>query len=158
VRQGALNATSINATIKRLAQILDLAIEYCPGVLAGNPARGRRPRLKAQAPTRTFLGADQLRVLLDAAGELDRSAHRGREHVARRAILATLALAGLRIGELAELRWQDVHLAGGYLAVRHSKTAAGVREVEIGAFLRDELAIHRARTSFSEPGDYVFAT
>ena len=158
VREGILNATSINATIKRLAQILDLAIEYHPGLLNGNPARGRRRRLKPIAPQRSFLEADQLRALLDAAGELDREARADRQQIARRAMLATLALAGLRIGELVGLRWQDVDLAGGHLAVVQAKTEAGIREVEIGGFLCEELAIHRARTRYSKPQDFVFAT
>ena len=38
-----------------------------------------------------------------------------RRHVERRAMLATLMFAGLRIGELCALRWRDVDLAAGWL-------------------------------------------
>jgi hypothetical protein len=41
-----------------------------------------------------------MQALLDAAGELDRKAPEGRKHVHRRAMLATLAFAGVRMGEL----------------------------------------------------------
>ena len=42
----ALSNASINATVKKLAQILDVALEY--GHLDRNPARGRRRLLKAE--------------------------------------------------------------------------------------------------------------
>jgi integrase len=41
---------------------------------------------------------------LDAAAELDHEALPHARHVPRRAMLATLAFAGLRIGELLALR------------------------------------------------------
>ena len=46
----------------------------------------------------------------------------------RRALLATPALAGLRIGEALALRWCDVDLAAGRLGVGESKTDAGRRD------------------------------
>ena len=74
---------------------------------------------------RSYLdAAGQITVLLDAAGECDRKASRGRTHVERRAMLAVLVYAGLRIGELCALRWRDVDLAGGWLHTG-SKTDAG---------------------------------
>lgn len=45
VRAGTLSVTSINKTITRLAQILEVAVEY--GLIERNPARGRRRRLRA---------------------------------------------------------------------------------------------------------------
>src|SRR5205807_9301634 len=44
----------------------------------------------------------------------------------RRAMLATLTFAGLRISELLDLEWRDVDLAAGRLRVRSAKTDAGV--------------------------------
>ncbi len=158
LRDGTLNATSINETITRLAQILDVAIEYHPDLMRGNPARGRRRRVKSVAPQRGFLEADQLAALLQAAGELDARARSNTRHVGRRAILSTLALAGLRIGELTALRWRDVDLAAAHIQVRDAKTAAGTREVNIGGLLRDDLALHRAGAPFSAPDDHVFTT
>jgi len=57
--------------------------------------------------------AVQIEALLNAAGELDREAREDRQHVERRAMLATLTFAGLRISELCGLRWRDVDLATG---------------------------------------------
>ena len=79
VREGRLGARSINKTITRLAQILEVAVEY--GYIERKPARGTRRRRKADAPRRHFLEADQLRALLDAAGR-------------HRTLLATAIMAG----------------------------------------------------------------
>ena len=71
-RRVALSNESINKTLVLLANILDTAVEH--GLLASNPAQGKRRRLKADRPTRRFLEADELAELLTVAGELDRSA------------------------------------------------------------------------------------
>ena len=76
----------------------------------------------------------------------------------RRPLLATLAGAGLRIGEALALRWSDVDLATGTLRVLRSKTDAGVRIVDLTPALREELAAHKVDTTWDGPDDYVFAT
>jgi integrase len=78
--------------------------------------------------------------------------------VERRAIVATLILAGIRIGELCQLRWRSVDLANGWLVVDDAKTDAGRRRVKIRGALRDVLAEVRARAGRVNPDDYVFAT
>jgi integrase len=158
LREGLLGAASLNKTLKRLAQILDVAIEHHPGLLSANPARGRRRRAKPSVADRGFLEAEQVAALLRAAGELDSVARRDRTHIGRRATLAVLALGGLRIGELLDLRWRDVDLASGRLHVRAAKTAAGARAIEMGGLLRDELLAHRTRCLTAGPDDLVFAT
>ena len=77
-----------------------------------------------------------------------------------RALWATAAYAGLRLGELRALRWQDVDLAGGVIRVARSwdaregviepKSAAGTRSVPIPAVLRDFLVEHRMRQGGAE--------
>ncbi len=47
VRAGRLSATSINKTITRLGQILEVAVEY--EILDRNPAKGKNRRVKASA-------------------------------------------------------------------------------------------------------------
>jgi integrase len=156
-KQGKLSAASINKTVALLAQILDVAVEYPEYAITANPARGRRRRLKADKPAPVWLdSAEQIAALLDAAGELDREARADRQ-VPRRAILATLTLAGLRIGELVELRWRDVDLAAGRITVRASKTDAGARHIDLLPALRDELATLKAH---AKPGssERVFPT
>lgn len=155
VKQGKLSAASINKTIALLAQVLEVAVEYA--LIERNAARGRRRRLKADRPAPVWLdSAEHIAALLDAAGELDRDARVDRQ-VPRKAILATLTLAGLRIGELVDLRWRDVDLASAKITVRTSKTDAGVRVIDLLPALRDELAALKARAK-PHSHERVFAT
>jgi integrase len=144
--EGRLGASQINKTLKLLAQILDVAIEY--ELLDGaNPARGRRRRVKAPKPMRTWVEPEQLGALLDAADTFHRP------------ILATLAGAGLRIGEALALDWRDVNLATGTLRVGRAKTDAGTdREVDLPGGLVEALSEWRARTPRSAAGDPVFVS
>ncbi len=54
VKQGTLSATSINKTITRLAQVLEVAVEY--GLIERNPARGRRRRLEGRQASSGMAG------------------------------------------------------------------------------------------------------
>jgi integrase len=151
-----LSNETINKTIVRLGQVLDLAVEY--GHLPANPARGQRRKLRTAKPQRSYLDtATQIAALLDAAGELDREARSDHRHVHRRAMLATFTFAGLRLGELLSLRWRDVDLGAGWLRVGEAKTDAGTRRVKIRGALRDELGGLKARAG-GAPDALVFAT
>ena len=151
-----LSPRSINMTVTLLAAILEGAVER--ELIARNPARGRGRRVRERAPRRSYLEtATQIKALLDAAGELDRQAHPACQHIERRAMLATLTFAGLRIGELCALRWRDVDLAGGWLHTG-SKTDAGWRHVKIRGALRDELLAVRGRQQDAPQDAYVFPT
>ena len=142
MRERPLSNRSINATITVLGQVLDSAIEH--GHVAGaNPARGKRRRLRAERPRRTWLELHELRALLDAAGE-------------HRSLLATMAMAGLRVGELVDLRWGAVDLASARLHVVDSKTDAGRRTVDLSPTLRDELLSVKAKASEAGESDLVF--
>jgi integrase len=132
---------------------------HAGGAHARNPAHGRGRRARERAPTRSYLdAASQITALLDAAGALDRDALASRRHVERRAILARLTFAGLRIGELCALRWRDVDLVRGWLHVGEAKTDAGRRRVRVRGALRDELLSVRGRHQEAAQADYVFAT
>ena len=155
VRVGRLSANSINRTIARLAQVLEVAVEY--RYLDRNPARGRRRRLKGVKPRRQWLESEHVMPLLAAAGELDKEARRN-DPGGRRAMLATLILAGLRVGELTALRWRDVDLANGRISVGDAKTDAGCRSVDMSPDLRDELATHKVVTAHGEDDAFVFTT
>jgi integrase len=155
VAERSLSVTSINKTLTRLAQILEVAVEY--ELIARNPAKGRRRRLKATRPRRVHLdSAEQIQALLDAAGELDADST-SKTH-GRRPLVATLVFAGLRIGEACSLRWRDVDLAAERLTVGRAKTDAGVREVDVLPALRDELLAHKAATGHPGREDLVFPT
>ena len=119
LREGKLGAAQINKTLKILAMIMDVAIEYELTDRA-NPARGRRRRVKAPKPQRTWVEPEQLMALIEATDTYHRP------------ILATLAGAGLRVGEALALNWRAVNLATGTLTVGIAKTDAGsYREVDM---------------------------
>jgi integrase len=61
----------------------------------------------------------------------------------RRAILATLILGGLRIGELCALRGAHVALAHRVIRLIDAKSPAGVRMIDIHDDLLDELSAYR---------------
>lgn len=152
--EGELSNGSVNKTLAVLSRILEQAVEY--EHITRNPAAGKRRRLRTTKPPRLFLEPAQVTALLDAASELDNEARSRRRH--RRALLATLAFAGLRVGELLALRWTDVNLATGKIRVRESKTTAGVRTIDVQPELRDELLSWKASTRHGEPTDFVFPT
>jgi integrase len=151
-----LSARSVNATITLLAQILEAAADR--DLIGRNPARGRGRKVRERPPARTYLEtAGQIAALLDAAHELDEEAREDRKHVQRRAILATLTFAGLRIGELCSLRWSDVDLTTGWLTVGEAKTPAGLRRVKIRGALRPLLSAMHA-DHLQDSDGFVFAT
>jgi integrase len=133
LREGALGPNQINKSIGLLAMILDAAGDYGHVDPARNPARGRRRRVKRTTPSRPTIEPEQLPSLLDASRKL-------------RPILATMAGAGLRNGEVCALDWPDFDAASGTLTVAAAKTDAGVRQVDLPQALRAELAAHKART------------
>jgi len=147
---------TINKTLTRLGQILEVAVEY--GYLERNPAAGRRRRLRVPSPERTYLDrAVQIGALLEGAGRLDAGA-RPSDLRQRRAMLTTLVFAGLRLGELLALRWEHVDLPGGRMRVGAAKTDAGVRWIYLVPALREELTVLRASAG-SPPGtSLVFPT
>jgi integrase len=62
----------------------------------------------------------------------------------RRAVIATLGLASLRIGEFCQLGNRDINLSHAQLHIGNAKTAAGVRTLDIHPRLLDELGAYRA--------------
>ena len=142
VREQVLSAESINKTITRLGQILAVAEER--DLIPRNPVRvnTRNRKLKAKRKRPIYLeSAEQIIAMIDAATELD--AKPQARTAGRRALIATLVYAGLRIGEATALRWRDVDLANGRISVGDAKTEAGIRLVDILPALRDELLSHR---------------
>ena len=157
VRDGVLSPESINKTITRLGQILAVAEER--DLIARNPVRvnTRNRKLKASRPRPVYLDtAEPILALLDAATDLD--AKPQARTAGRRALIATLVFAGLRIGEACSLRWSDIDLAVGQISVGASKTDAGVRDVRIVPVLREELTMHKMSVRSAEPDALVFPT
>jgi integrase len=139
----ALSKRSINSTLQVLASLLDHAIDL--GYIETNVARGRKRRLKAPKPRRTWLEVEELNALLDAAGP-------------HKPLIATMALAGLRVREACALRFRDLDLASGRLRVTDAKTDAGIRQVDLTPMLLDELKVAKASANAGGPDDLVFPT
>ncbi len=109
-----------------------------------NPTRGIEVPAGSGRRMR-ILSPDEIELVLSEIDERDA------------ALLATAFYAGLRRGELMALRWPEIDLAGGAIAVRNSfdpktntvtpvKSEAGQdRVVPVIASLRSRLAQHRAR-------------
>lgn len=135
---------SVNMALDTLAAILDLAVDY--KLLDVNPARGKGRRMKVKKTRRTFLEPDMVIDLLDVAGEWEddlRRRKRPDQCYGRRALLALLCLAGPRIDEALQAPRADLDVHGGRLRVG-AKTPAGERDIELSAFLLDELRPHLA--------------
>ena len=157
VRERVLSTESINKTITRLGQILAVAEER--DLIIRNPVRvnTRNRKLKAKRRRPVYLdSAEQIVAMIDAATELD--AKPEARTAGRRALIATLIYAGLRIGEATALIWQDIDLANGRISVGDAKTEAGIRLVDILPALRDELTSHRHAHAGAGPTDLVFPT
>ena len=154
--QRALSNRTINGTIARLAQVLEVAVEY--GYLPANPAKGRRRRCKAPTPRRAWLEPEQIRPLLRRARAAYAAAERCPDERTR-CCSPQRSVRGLRIGELLALRWRDVDLANGRIVVRASKTEAGERSVDLWPELQDRASDVQGPPAFGRPPTaFVFGT
>ncbi|MGA6947460.1 MAG: tyrosine-type recombinase/integrase [Solirubrobacterales bacterium] len=138
--EDGLSASAIRNTVNAVRAVYRDADLLTTGSIAINPTiglrlpavRGKRDRI---APPDEALG------LLEALPAEDR------------ALWATALFAGLRLGELMALRFEDVDLGEGTITVTRSfdpkagfvepKSKAGRRRVPIAALLRDRLEAHR---------------
>lgn len=150
-----LSAGSINKTIEVLRWLLSFAVEY--GWIDDNPAAGKRRRIEIErSPPSHLESAGQIAAVLDAAADLD--ADPGWLIDDRLPVVATLVFSGLRVHELAALRWGDLDFATRAIHVRHSKTPAGIREVRMLPALRGHLLVHRDRRYRPGTRELVFTT
>jgi integrase len=137
---GGLDPSTIRNTLMPVRVVFRRAVER--GEVTVNPATGLRlPAVRGRRDR--FASVDEAARLLAAVPEDDR------------AIWATAAYAGLRLGELRALAHDDVDLDAGVIRVRRSwdaqegpispKSHAGTRTVPIVAALRAHLAAHLLR-------------
>jgi integrase len=137
-----LSPRSANMALEFLAQVLDLAIDHRI-FRDANPARGKRRRVKEKKSRGSFLEPDMVLDLIEEAGkwEAELAPH---QRYGRRALVAALVLCGPRISEAIAAEEGDFDLAQGGWRISDSKTAAGIRLVEIPAFASDEIRSHVA--------------
>jgi len=112
-RARPLSARSINMHIDLLAQILTVAVDH--GQLPSNPAVGKRRRMKVSKPRPVHLdSAEQIAILLEAAGQLDRGE-----------VVIDVTTAGAARGASAT---RATRLAGERRSLRCSSAADGLRQ------------------------------
>ncbi len=117
-----LAPSSLGRYIVTLRQVLDFA-EVEP-----NPARDKRVKLpRVESPEIEPPSGEQVEAIL---------AH---VPMRRRLRLRVLEQTGKRVGELAELEWRDVDVAGSRFRIRGGKTAAARRWVAVPAWLMVEI-------------------
>lgn len=110
-------------------------------------------------PRRTFLEVDEFHALLDTAAELEREPPRGVQGLGRRAMIATLWLAGLRVGELVDQRARPSGSRARVVQTGRRKRPRPARASEITRYLRDELleyAMDRRARGLPLPSDHFF--
>jgi integrase len=59
-------------------------------------------------------------------------------------MIIVMALTGVRASELTKLTWARVDHTHGRIVVEDAKTGAGVREIHLSPFVREELAVYKA--------------
>jgi integrase len=132
-QQVPLSASSIRKAISLLAAILDEAL--ADELIAQNPARGKRLRLRVPKPSRTFLELDELGALIDAAATQDATpaiVPREMRGDGTRARVARRLAAGQRTGDIAAelgLSKATIGFHAGRLGATHQGAYAGRRAV-----------------------------
>ena len=122
-------------------------------LLSTNPVRCKLHRPQYKPKKKPALHAREVRQVLDYIQD---------EY---RPLFITIALTGLRIGELLALRWEDLDFMSRKLSIRHSlwqgtigttKTKASERTLHLPSILYDILLEHRQRSRFVEADDFIF--
>ena len=157
LQHGGLAAWTIRGTLVPLGLFCTWAEDA--GLRTGNPVRELRRRERPRVtpkPHRQLTAADLWRLVNAADDE-------------RRALVALLAFAGLRVSEAIGLIWADVDLANRTLHVRRQlerhtyrrvepKTPRAIRSIEIDDGLHAELRAWRDSSDHRSPSDFVLAT
>ncbi len=76
----------------------------------------------------------------------------------RRVIIAVLTASGTRNTELCRLRWQDLDFARSKIRIPAAKTPAGIREIDMTPWLREQLLAYKASLATPDPMAPVFPT
>lgn len=146
-------SNAIKAKIKGVFGVLyQHAIRY--GWADRNPIRAVRQSVKRQKEP-DILTPKELEAIINGLSEPSRT------------IDITAAVTGLRRGELIGLKWEDMDFTNGKINIVRSlvdqvegrpKTSTSRRPVPLTPALASVLAAWKQQTSYSKPGDWVFAS
>ncbi len=134
-----------------LDSLFDVAVEN--DLLPETPIRPKVHRPKLESEEKFVFSANQARDLLQAVDPT------------WEAPVWTLALTGLRSGELLGLRWRSIDFLRKRISVTHSlwrgqlvrpKTKASQAALAMSDLLVQILVKHRQESDFTEPEDFVF--
>jgi integrase len=119
-----LKASSVRQYLSTLRAVLD----YAGLTGEANPARDPRLRLPRQ-----------IHEVVEPPSALDVDAIIGNVPERHRLPLRVLEQTGMRVGELHEIEWQDVDVAGSRFRIRHGKTASARRWVAVPSWMMVEV-------------------
>jgi integrase len=157
-----LGPRRINRAIRSLWRAIDYAAPRYGTPTASALREADDLLLVVKTAEGPHLTTGQIHLLLEAARQEEEQASARSRHLARVAPVAVLALAGLRLGELCNLRVMDVETTRRRwrIHVIESKTSAGKREIPISGYLQRVLAAHlmRRRAEGAGPRSPLFAT
>ena len=151
LRQEGLSPKTSRNIYTVLKQLLDVAVDN--DLLKSSPIRPKLHRPKVTQKEKVVLTVPEAQAVLGAL------------HGKWRAPVWTLALTGLRQGELLALRWQDLDLLEQRIQVQNSlwrrqlgtpKIGSSCRHVVMPDVLRDILVAHRSSSEYTDPEDFVF--
>jgi integrase len=129
----------------------EVAEEY--NLIESNPVRRKLHRPKVVRSEKVALTAEEIKKTIACASQEDR------------ALLLCIALTGLRVGELLALRWMNIDFDNNRLVVTHNlwrgrlvspKTEGSKRRLHLSKLLAQILQMHRHRSLWDNPEDYVF--
>ncbi len=115
-------------------------------------------RLRREAGLTLAQAATELGLNVSTATYYAGLALPAREPSMRRAIIATLALSGVRASELCALRWRDIDFTNRRITVSGTKSDAAERVIKIADLLRQELLRWRLEAPSTDPDALVFPT
>jgi len=131
--------------------MFDLAVEY--DIINVSPVRRKLHRPHWERKEKPALSAEEIRKIIENIPDK------------YRALFITVAITGLRLGELLALRWLNLSFDQKQLTITHSlwrkqlvspKTKASTKSIRIPAALVALLEDHRARSRWTSLGDFVF--
>lgn len=145
-------APKYRKNIYNLVKLLfEIAVEY--DLMAASPIRPKVHRPKVGREEKSVFSVEQARAILEASDP------------PYRAPIATLAMTGIRAGELLGLQWKDIDFLNKWITVARSvwrgeiqttKTEASDATVGMPDQLAQILLEHRRLSNFTAPDDFVF--